>query len=154
MRFLPFIFKHLRNNWIRSGSTACAIAVCIFLFCTLQTFVSSLEGFLGQGTTRLVVRHNVSLLFRMPNAYEPQIAAVPGVKRVAISNYFGGMRDLSKPADAFTNFAIEADSLLAMYPEFILTEPEKKAFLGDQRGCIIGRALADMFHWKVGDAIQ
>lgn len=154
MRFLPFIFKHLRKNWIRSGSTACAIALCIFLFCTLQTFVASLKGFLGQGTTRLITRHNVSLVFRLPNAYEAQIAAVPGVERVAVSNYFGGMRDLSKPADAFTNFAIEADSFLAMYPEFILAEPERKAFLEDQHGCIIGRALAETFHWKVGDTIQ
>ena len=154
MRFLPFIFKHLRNTWIRSGSTACAIAVCIFLFCTLQTFVASLEGFLGQGTSRLIIRHNVSLVFRLPNSYEAQIAAVPGVKRVAVSNYFGGMRDLSKPVDAFTNFAIEADGFLAMYPEFILAEPERRAFLGDQHGCIAGRALAEMFHWKVGDTIQ
>jgi len=154
MRFLPFIFKHLRKNWIRSGSTACAIAVCIFLFCTLQTFVASLKGFLGQGTTRLITRHNVSLLFRLPNAYEAQIAAVPGVRRVAAANYFGGMRDLTKPDDAFTNFAIEADSFLPMYPEFILAEPERRAFLGDQHGCIIGRALAETFHWKVGDALQ
>jgi len=76
------------------------------------------------------------------------------VKRVAASNYFDGMRDLSKPTDVFTNFAIEADNFLAMYPEFILSDAEKQAFLRDQRGCIIGRALAEKFNWKVGDAIQ
>ncbi len=154
MRFLPFILKHLRRNWIRTSSTAAAIAVCVFLFCTLQTFVASLTGFLKQGTTRLITRHNVSLVFRLPNAYEAEIATVPGVKRVAASNYFDGMRDLSKPTDVFTNFAIEADNFLAMYPEFILSDAEKQAFLRDQRGCIIGRALAEKFNWKVGDAIQ
>jgi len=154
MKFLPFIWKHLRKNWIRTGSTGAAIAVCIFLFCTLQTFVASLNGFLSPGTTRLITRHNVSLVFRMPNAYEARIAAVPGVKRVAAANWFGGMRDLSKPADVFTNFAIEAENFLAMYAEFILPEPEKKAFLADQRGCIIGHALAERFHWKVGDTIE
>ena len=154
MRFLPFILRHLRRNWARTSTTAAAIALCIFLFCTLQTFVASLTGFLMQGTTRLVTRHNVSRAFRMPNSYEAQIAAVPGVKRVAAANWFGGMRDLSKPADVFTNFAIEADSFLAIYPEFILTDEEKQAFLNDQRGCIIGRALAEKFNWKVGDAVE
>src|ERR1700733_10937949 len=154
MRFLPFILRHFRRNWIRTSTTAVAIAICIFLFCTLQTFVASLTGFLKQGTTRLVTRHNVSRAFRMPNWYEAQIAAVPGVKRVAAANWFGGMRDLSKPDDVFTNFAIEADSFLAIYPEFILTDEEKQAFLSDQRGCIIGRALAEKFNWNVGDAVE
>src|ERR1700751_3258802 len=36
----------------------------------------------------------------------------------------------------------------------MLTEDEKKVFVGDQRGCIIGRALAERFHWKPGDTIQ
>lgn len=154
MGYLTFIFRHLRKNWVRSGSTASAIAVCIFLFCTLQTFVASLHGFVSQGAARLVTRHNVSLTFRMPNAYEERIAAVPGVKRVAISNYFGGMQDLTKPEDEFPTIAVEADNFLLMYPEYILLESEKKTFLEDQRGCIIGRGLAERLHWKPGDTIQ
>jgi len=153
MRFLPFIWKHLRGSWVRTSSTAFAIAVCIFLFCTLQTFVASLTGFLKQGTTRLITTHNVSRAFRLPNAYEPQIAALFGVKRVAAANWFGGMRDLSNPRDVFTNFAIEAD-FLPMYPEYLLPDNEKRTFLRDQRGCIIGPALAERFHWKVGDSVQ
>lgn len=42
MKWIPLILKHLRQNWIRTASTAATIAVCIFLFCTLQTFVASL----------------------------------------------------------------------------------------------------------------
>src|ERR1700733_11272549 len=115
MRFLPFILRHLRRNWVRTSTTAAAIALCIFLFCTLQTFVASLTGFLKQGTTRLVTRHNVSRAFRMPNSYEAQIAAVPDLRRVSPSTWCGGMAGRSKPADVFTNFAIEADSFLAIY---------------------------------------
>lgn len=154
MKFLPFILRHLSRNWVRTLTTAGAIAVCIFLFCTLQTFVASLTGFLKQGSARLVTRHNVSLEFRMPNAYESEIAAVAGVKRVAAANWFGGLRDLSKPNDVFTNFAIEADSFLAIYPEFILSDFEKQAFLQDQRACIVGRGLAEKFNWRVGDAVE
>ena len=154
MKWMPFILKHLQRNWIRSASTASAIAVCIFLFCTLQTFVASLHGALSEGTARLITRNSVSRFVSLPNAYEERIAAVPGVARIAAANYFGGMRDVNNPDSEFTNYAIEAENFLAMYPEYILAEAEKKAFLDDQHGCIVGRALAEQFHWKRGDTIQ
>jgi putative ABC transport system permease protein len=154
MKWIPFILKHLRQNWIRTASTAAAIAVCIFLFCTLQTFVASLHGSLTQGAARLITRNNVSLFYSLPYAYEERIAAVPGVKRVAAANYFGGMRDANNPDSEFPNFAIEAENFLAMYPEYILTEAEKKTFLRDQHSAIIGRALAEQFRWKIGETIQ
>lgn len=154
MKWMPFILKHLQQNWIRSASTASAIAVCIFLFCTLQTFVASLHGSLTQGTARLVTRNNVSRFVSLPHTYEERIAAVPGVERVAAANYFGGMRDVNNPDSEFANFAIEAENFLAMYPEYMLTDAEKKAFFGDQHGCVIGRALAKQFQWKVGDTLQ
>jgi putative ABC transport system permease protein len=154
MKWMPFILKHLGRNWIRTGSTAAAIAVCIFFFCTLQTFVASLHGSLNQGAVRLVTSNNVSRFVSLPNTYEERIAAVPGVERVAAANYFGGMRDVNNPDSEFANFAIEAENFLAMYPEYMLTDAERKAFLGDQHGCIIGRALAEHFHWKVGDTLQ
>jgi len=154
MKWMPFILKHLQRNWIRTVSTASAIAVCIFLFCTLQTFVAALHGSLSQSTARLVTRNNVSRFAGLPNSYEERIAAVPGVERVAAANYFGGMRDVNNPDSEFENYAVEAENFLAMYPEYMLTEAEQRAFLGDQHGCIIGRALAERFQWKPGDTLQ
>jgi putative ABC transport system permease protein len=40
-----------------------------------------------------------------------------------------------------------------MYPEFVLSAAERKAFLSDRRGAIAGRKLADKYGWKVGDQI-
>ena len=37
MKYAPLVLKHLRKNWIRTLSTVLAMAVCIFLICTLQT---------------------------------------------------------------------------------------------------------------------
>ena len=31
MKYLPYILKHLRKTWIRTGSTMLAMALCIFL---------------------------------------------------------------------------------------------------------------------------
>lgn len=154
MKWLPFILKHLRRNWIRSASTAAAIAVCIFLFCTLQTFVASLRGELSNGVTRLITRHSISRFVSLPQAYEQRIAAVSGVERVAAANYFGGMRDVNNPDSEFENYAIEAENFLAMYPEYMLTDGERKAFLADRHGCIVGRSLAEQFHWRMGETIQ
>src|SRR5579864_7803568 len=155
MKFLRFIVSHLRHNWIRTSSTMLAMSVCIFLFATLQSLVSAANGSpKGPGAYRLITRHNVSLAFTLPNSYEQQIAAVPGVKRVSTSNWFGGMRDLSQPRDFFPNFAIEAETFLPMYPEFHLTPEQQQAFLGDLRGCIIGKDIAEKFNLKEGDPLQ
>jgi putative ABC transport system permease protein len=154
MKWMPFILKHLRQNWIRTASTACAIAVCIFLFCTLQTFVASLRGSINQGTARLITRNSVSRFYSLPVAYEQRIVTVPGVTRVAAASYFGGMRDGNNPDSEFPNFAVEAENFLAMYPEYMLSEGERKTFLRDQRGAIVGRVLAEQFHWNPGDTIQ
>lgn len=154
MKWMPFVWAHLRQNWIRTASTAAAVAVSIFLLCTLETFVASLHGSLTRGPTRLITGNNISRFYSLPVAYEQRIAAVPGVMRVAAANYFGGMRDANDPESEFANFAVEAETFLAVYPEYMLTGAERRAFLEDQHGAIVGRALAERFQWKVGDTIQ
>ena len=155
MKFVPFILKHLKRNWIRTTSTVLAMAVCIFLFCTLQTFIKAVSWNLQSANgSRLVARHNVSLVFSLPLAYEARIAAVPGVKRVSILSWFGGSRDINKPSDFFPNMAVEPETYLAMYPEYIVPDDQKQAFFHDLRGCIVGKETAQKFHWKIGDIIQ
>lgn len=156
MKYLPYVLKHLRRNWIRTGSTVMAMAVCIFLFCTLQTIIAAVNwGLKSASASRLVTRHSISLVYNMPMAYKERIAAIPGVKRVAISNWFGGV--LGLPPDFtkfFANFAIEPEDYLAIYPEYVLTDAEKAAFFADRRGAIIGPGLAERFGWSVGSTVQ
>jgi putative ABC transport system permease protein len=167
MKFLPYILKHLRRNWIRTGSTILGMAVCIFLFCTLRTVLKALDDAREYGNvSRLVTRHAVSLVYNLPLSYEGQIAQVKGVKRVAISSWFGGSlpakkesQDTQKGVEGqpdfskfFTNLAVEDEPYFAMHPEFAVPPEEMKAFREDMRGCIIGRGLAKQFGWKVGDS--
>ena len=118
MRFLPYILKHLRRNWVRTGSTILGMALCIFLFCTLRTVLRAMDDARELGN---VTRHAVSLVYNLPLSYEGQIAQVAGVKRVAISSWFGGSlpakkesQDAKKGAGGqpdfsnfFTNLAVE-----------------------------------------------
>jgi putative ABC transport system permease protein len=165
MKFFPFILKHLRRNWIRTTSTVLAMSVCIFLFCTLQSVLAEINGLLDSiAANRLVTRHAVSLVFPVPLSYGSRIQAVPGVKRVATSSWFGGALPAKKEGKAtdddepqmdfsnfFPNMAVDAEPYFAMYPEFQFKPDEWQAFLGDMQGCVIGRKLADKFKWKVGD---
>jgi putative ABC transport system permease protein len=155
MRFLPFVLKHLRQNWIRTTSTVLAMVVCVFLFCTLQTIITAVSWELrSANASRLVVRNAISLFYSLPLTYKDRVRAVPGVRNVATAGFwllaFGDSADFFKhPA-----YAIDAEEYLAMYPEYILPPEEKRAFLGDRRGCIVGPDTAREFRWKVGDAIR
>src|SRR5207245_4434736 len=131
------------------------LSLCIFLCCTLRTFVEAVTWNLqSANASRLVTRHAVSLVFNLPIAYRERIAALPGVRSVALTNWFGGTRRANDFKDFFPNLAVEAEPYLAMHPEFLLKDDERKAVLEDRRGCIVGRRTAERFGWKVGDAFQ
>jgi putative ABC transport system permease protein len=153
MKFAPLVLKHLRKNWIRTLSTVLAMSVCIFLFCVLQTVIAAVNFGLNAGSTRrLVVRDYVSLANNLPINYKQKIAAIPGVTDTTIVSWFGGIyRD---PKNFFANLAVEPEAFLRIYPEIMLPPDQKAAWLGDVRGAIIGRKLAERFGWKVGDTFQ
>src|SRR5262245_48810805 len=101
MKYLPFVLKHLRRNWIRTLSTVAAMAVCIFLFCTLQTVLAEVNAQLeSSSASRLVTRHAISLVFDLPLAYGERIKSVPGVKEVANTTWFGGSLPAKKEGKA------------------------------------------------------
>jgi len=153
MKYLPYILKHLRRNWIRTSSTVLGMAVCIFLFCTLQTVLAAIDYSLQSASAqRLWTRHSVSLVFTLPLSYKARIAAVPGVQRVANSTWFGGI--YKDRRNFFANFAIDPEDFLAIYPEIEVPADQRAAFLTDRRGALVGKGLAAKFGWKVGDTIQ
>ena len=154
MKYLPFVLKHLRRNWVRTGSTVLALALCIFLLCTLESILTAVSWSLKSASaTRIVVRHQVSLAFELPLKYEQEIATIPGVKSVARESWFGGMYK-GDFKYFFPNLAVEAETFLPMYPEYQLPDDQKKAFMEDMRGCIVGRKTAEKYGWKLGDTFQ
>ncbi len=166
MKYLPFVFKHLRRNWVRTASTVVAMAVCIFLLCTLRSVLSEVDSMLqASSATRLVTRHSVSLTFNLPVAYESRIQSVPGVKQVAKTIWFGGALPAKKEGQAegsdgdsttdwskfFNNMAVDADKFFPMYPELIIPPDQWQSFRETRQGCVIGSKLAKKFNWKIGD---
>ena len=152
MKYLPYILKHLRRNWIRTTSTVLGVAVCIFLFVSLQAVLAGINASLeSAGASRLWTRHKVSLVFSLPLSYKERIAAVPGVRSVANASWFNGI--YQDPKNFFANFAVDMREYLAMYPEMQVPPDQMEALMADRRGCIIGRGLAEKYGWKIGDTI-
>lgn len=153
MKFLPYVLKHLRRSWIRTGSTVLGMALCIFLICVLQTVLDAVRKTTeAADPSRIVTRHAVSLTFNMPLAYKPRIQALPGVKRVAVSNWFGGVyRDMK---DFFPNFAVDSEDYFPMYPEYVVPPAEYQAYLADMQGALLGRDVAEKYGFTIGDSFQ
>lgn len=156
MKYLPYMLKHLRRNWIRTTTTVVGIAMCVFLFCVLRTVIQAVEfGMQSGSANRLITRHAVGLTQQIRVTYKERMKAVPGVKRVAIANWFNGF--LGMPPDYktfFANFAIDPEEYLDMHPEFVLTPEERTAFLSDRRGALVGAKLAEQHGWKLGSTFQ
>jgi len=84
MKYLPFVFSHLRQNKIRTASTVLAAAICLFFLGTLQSVLAEVDARLrASSPARLVVRNAVSLVLSLPSAYATRLQSVPGVRRVS-----------------------------------------------------------------------
>lgn len=152
MLLLKILFRNAFHNKLRSGLTMLGIAVAILAFGLLRTVISSFyAGVEAASASRLVTRNAISIIFALPISYAEKIRQVEGVKIVSWGNWFGGIYIDEK--NFFPNFCIEPVTYFALYPEFILDEKEKKAFLTDRKGAVAGRKLAAKYGWRVGDTI-
>jgi len=152
MPLLKFILRNVLRHKLRAGLTVLGFAVALVAFGVLSTVVGAWYAAAGKAApTRLVTRNGVSLAFPLPLTYRDKIRAVDGVRSVSHSTWFGGV--YQNPKNFFAQFAIEPATFLPMYPEFILKEDERSAFLRDRKGAIIGRKLATNYGLKVGDSL-
>jgi putative ABC transport system permease protein len=152
MYLLKLLVKNAFRHKLRTGLTILGITIAILAFGLLRTVVSAwYSGVEGSSSTRLITRNAVSLVFSLPLSYKDRIRQVSGVTAVAAGDWFGGVYISEK--NFFPNFAIDAKTYLDLYPEFILTPAEKKAFLADRKSCVAGRKVAEQFGWKIGDLI-
>jgi putative ABC transport system permease protein len=152
MILLRILFRNAFRNRLRTGLTILGITIAILAFGLLRTVVSAwYAGVAASSSTRLVTRNAVSLIFPLPLSYQEKIRQVDGVSIVSYGNWFGGIYINEK--NFFPNFCVEPATYLALYPEFVLSKGERKAFLGDRKGFVAGRKLAERFGWKVGDTV-
>jgi putative ABC transport system permease protein len=151
--FVPYLVaRNALRHTLRTVLTIVGIVVAITAFGLLRTIVDAwYAGANASSSARLVTRSSVSLVFPLPLTYAQKILRIPGVVAVTWANWFGGVYVSER--NFFPQFGVDAPSYLEVYPEIVLSPEERKAFLADRQGAIVGRKLADKFGWKVGDAI-
>jgi len=149
---IKILFRNAFHNKLRSGLTILGITVAVLAFGLLRTVIGAwYSGVEAASTSRLVTRNAISIIFPLPIAYAEKIRQIAGVKGVSWGNWFGGIYIDEK--NFFPNFCVEPRTYMAIYPEFILSPPEKKAFLADRKGFVAGRKLAARYGWKIGDTV-
>ncbi|MBS4099414.1 MAG: ABC transporter permease [Sulfuricella sp.] len=151
-QLLRLAFKNAFRHKLRTGLTVLGLTVAILSFGLLRTVVDAWHaGVDAASDSRLITRNSVSLVFFLPLHYADKVRQVPGVHEVGYATWFGGIYIEEK--NFFPNFAIDGEHFLNLYPEFVIAEEERKAFLRDKQGAVVGRKLAKRFGWKVGDVV-
>ena len=143
--FVPLLIaRNAFRHKLRTALTVTGIVVAITAFGLLRTIVDAwYAGANASSSARLITRSSVSLVFSLPLTYAEKIRQVPGVRSVSWANWFGGVYISER--NFFPQFAIDAPTYLDMYPEYLLPAEERKAFLVDRRGAIVGRKLAEQY---------
>ncbi|MBS0448813.1 MAG: ABC transporter permease [Proteobacteria bacterium] len=152
MFFLKLLLRNALRHKLRTALTMVGLVAAISAFGLLRTLVDAwYSGAQASSGTRLVTRNAISLNFPLPLSYAARLKGVDGVRTVSWANWFGGV--YIKESNFFPQFAVDAPTYLALYPEYLLPDDEKRAFLRDRQGAVVGRSLAERYGWKVGDQI-
>ncbi len=152
MKYLPLLWSNLKRKKVRSILTVAAVTIAFILFGYLAAIRMAFSGGVEvSGADRLLTIHKVAIIQPLPISYKDRIAAVEGVERVTHMNWFGGV--YQDPKNFFAQMAVDSETFLDLYPEYVLSEERKKAWMADRSGAIVGRVTADRFGWKVGDKI-
>jgi len=165
---LRLVIVNLFRNPLRTFLTMASVTVALFLFCALGGVLDTLQESIKVGSeSRLVTRNKISLVQWIPMAYKQKIEAVPGVKRVAIQNWFGGA-DPKDTKGFFAQFAVDdtwygvygkdyelVDATPSPAPAAIPdgADPRLAAYFQEQTACVVGQRLMEKKGWKLGQTI-
>ncbi len=152
MFLLRLLLKNAFRHKLRTVLTLIGLVVAICAFGLLRTIIDAwYAGVEASSSTRLVTRSSISLTFQLPLGYAQRIRAVDGVRAISWANWFGGVYITER--NFFPQFAIDPAGYLALYPEYVIADAEKLAFLRDRQAAVVGRGLANKFGWRIGDTI-
>lgn len=160
MKFLPLIWHSLFRSKRRTTLTVLFMAVSVFMVALLQSLLVTLSALSsspsgGGGAYRVIVQDKASFTNVIPMSYGNFLKSQPEVESICGFQWFGG--EYKDPKNFFANFAVDADTYLQTYREEAnldaIPREQVRDFLMDGNGCVVGRALADKFGWKLGDVV-
>lgn len=152
MRYFPLLLANLLRKKIRTGLTIGSFAVALLLFGVLAVVHGAFYGGLDVTIAdRLIVINKVSLIQPLPLSYKERLLRIPGVKDVTYATWFGGVYQNER--NFIPILAVDLATYRSVFPEFVISEEEWKAFEQDREGAAVGEKTAQRFGWKVGDRV-
>ena len=146
-----FVIANLFRKKTRTSLTLLSVIMAFLLFGLLQAVnVMFNAGADFIGATRVMTQARVSFTQALPMSMLPKIEGVPGVARVAPMQWFGGVWH---DTDQLIVFAVDPQRQHDTYPEWVMPESQWKAFANARTGMVVGRMIADQYHWKIGQKI-
>src|SRR6266571_4552546 len=154
VKFFFLIWSSLKRRKLRTSLTLLSILVAFLLYgllCTIKEAFTA--GVTMAGKDRLVVRHKVSLIMNLPESYRARMEQIPGVASAVHFTWFNGIYK-NEPKNFFGTFPVaDIEKFLAIFPEILLPQDQKQAWLKTRTGAVVGRQLANRFNWKIGERI-
>ena len=154
MHVLKLVTKNLLRHKLRTFLTVLGLAFAVFAFGFLRTIVTAwYYGVEASSTSRLITRHAVSFIYPLPLSYRDQIGKIPGITSVSYAYWFQGVYKDNSFDNFFPRFAIDAETFLEIYPEFVVPYDQLETFKKERNSCVVGKKIMEKYAWKLGDVI-
>lgn len=152
MKYFPLLWATLWRKKARTIFTLLSIIIAFLLFGMLQGVNSAFtESIDRANVSRLITTSKISLTEALPLAQLQQIEAVPGVKHVAYSGWFGSY--YQDPKNQVFAQPVDIARQLAVAPELKISPEHVAALERTRDGMLVGVELMAKHQWKIGDRI-
>ncbi len=154
MSYARLITANLLRNKLRTAFTGGAITLAVMLVCLLLTMPAALDRILDSAVSdvRISVHHKAGLVYTMPESFTRKVRSISGVEAAVGIVWFGGAFEESGRV-TFPNFAVEAEHVGAVYPDYPIAPEQLADFERYRDGAIVGRQVMDKYDWQIGDRI-
>ncbi|MCL4191218.1 MAG: FtsX-like permease family protein [Thermoguttaceae bacterium] len=156
---MRLLLLNLLRKPLRTALTVFGVGVALFLFCFLETVLTSFNAGVNMSdASRLVVQHKESIMFELPMSYRSLIEQAEGVTGITTASWFGGLSQEPAPGgekreEFFAQFATDIENYLKLYPEMNVPPDQFQELMSDQMGCLLGAKIAERLGKKVGDRL-
>ncbi len=151
MKYFLIVKAGLQRKKATTILTILSIAAAFLLFSLGRSvavaFNSEVEF---AGNDRLVVVSSLSFTQSLPMSHKNRIEVIEGVDAVVWRQWFGGT--YKERQNFFPKWPVP-DNYFDVYPEWEISEDERRAFSNNLMGMIVGADLVEKFGWKIGDRI-
>ena len=155
MTYVSLIRKNIQRNKRRTVLTVSSVAVALFLFSVIRTVISAMDATVRRAATEpvLVVQDRyMPFSTNLPEAYWPELLAVPGVVAVLPANFIGGTVKGDREEVRFA--AIEPSVAREVWTDLQqVPEGSWQAFVRERRATIMGQGNMQKFGWHIDDEI-